>query len=59
MNKAMKSTGLLCNLQLVLTRTALLTIYKSFTRTYLDYGGVIYDQLSNKTSEKLNIVITS
>ena len=55
----MKSTGLLCNLQLVLTRTALLTIYKSFTRTYLDYGGVIYDQLSNKTSEKLNIVITS
>ena len=28
---------------------ALLTIYKSFVRPHLDYGGIIYDQPNNES----------
>ena len=44
MNKAMKAIGILRKLQSILARLSLLTIYKSFIRPHLDYGGVIYDQ---------------
>ena len=47
MKKAMKRIGLLRKLQSILLRTSLLTIYKSFTRSHLDYGDVVYDQPSN------------
>ena len=36
-------------LQDILLRQALLTIYKSFVRPHLDYGGIIYDQPKNKS----------
>ena len=43
----MKGIGLLRKLQSILTRTSLLTIYKSFIRPHLDYGDVVYDQPSS------------
>ena len=36
-------------LQNTLPRQALLTIYKSFVRPHLDYGGIIYDQSYNSS----------
>ena len=45
--KVMKEIGLFRKLQPVLPRTSLLTIYKSFIRPHMDYGDVVYDQLSN------------
>ena len=53
----MKGISLLRKLQSILPRTSLLTIYKSFTRPHLDYGGVVYDQPSNDAfSSKLEAV---
>ena len=53
----MKGIGLLRKLQSILTRTSLLTIYKSFIRPHLDYGDVVYDQPSNDAfSNKLETV---
>ena len=45
----MKGMGLLCKPQNFLPCSILLTIYKSFIRLHLDYGDVMYDQLSNTT----------
>ena len=45
----MKGIGLLQKLQPVLPQISLLTIYKSFKRTYLDYNGTVFDWLSNDT----------
>ena len=42
--KVYKITGLLRKFHNTLTRLPLLTVYKSFIRTHLDYGDVIYDQ---------------
>ena len=42
--KAMKGIGLLRKLQVILTRTSLLTIYKLSIRPHLDYSDVVYDQ---------------
>ena len=39
-----KSIGLLCKFQSVLPRSSLLTIYKTFIRSHLDYADVGYDQ---------------
>ena len=39
-----KTIELLCKLVLVLPRSSLLIIYKSFVRLHLDYGGIIYDK---------------
>ena len=39
--------GLLHNLQNLLPRTALITIFKAFIRPYLDYGDILYDQAYN------------
>ena len=47
LNKVNKTVGPLCKLHNTLQRPALLTIYKSFIRPHLDYGGIIYDQAYN------------
>ena len=53
----MKGIGLLRKLRSILTRTSLLTIYKSFIRPHLDYGDIVYDQPSNDAfSNKLETV---
>ena len=53
----MKGIGLLRKLWSILTRTSLLTIYKSFIRPHLDYGDIVYDQPSNDAfSNKLETV---
>ena len=39
-----KTIGLLCKLQKNLLRPPLITIYKSFIRSHLDYGHIIYDE---------------
>ena len=39
--------GLLQKLQSILPRTSLLTIWKLFIRPHLDYGDVVYDQISD------------
>ena len=57
--KSMKGIGLLRKLQPVLPRTSLLTIYKSFIITHLDYGDVAYDQPSiDAFSNKLKTIQT-
>ena len=43
-SKVNKAIGLLRKLYNSLPRLPLLTIYKSFIRPQLDYGGAIYDQ---------------
>ena len=47
LSKVNKTKGLLRKLHNTLPRLPLITIYKSFIRTYLDYGDVIYDQAYN------------
>ena len=47
LNKVSKTIGLLRKLQNILPRPPLITIYKSFTRSHLDYGDIIYDQAYN------------
>ena len=46
-NKVSKTIGLLPKLQRILPRPPLITIYKSFIRSHLDYGDIIYDQVYN------------
>ena len=46
-NKVNKTIGLLHKLQNALTRTLLITNFKSFTWPQLDYGGKIYDGAYN------------
>ena len=46
-NKINITIGLLCKLQDTLPRTWLITIFKPFIRSHLDYGGMIYDQVYN------------
>ena len=48
-NKINKSIGLLHKLQLILPRSSLVTTYKSFIRSHLDYGDIIFDQAFNKS----------
>ena len=43
LKKVHKTVSLLCKFQNILPRSALLTIYKCFVRTHLDYGDIIYD----------------
>ena len=47
-----KSTGLLRKLQKYLPRQSLVTTYKSFIRSHLDYGDVMFDQAYNKSFHK-------
>ena len=45
--KATKGVNVVRKMNLLLARSSLLTIYKSFVRPHLDYGDVIYDQPNN------------
>ena len=45
--KTNKAIALLRKFQNILLRPVLHTIYKSFVRTHLDYGDIIYDQHFN------------
>ena len=45
--KINKTIGLIRNLQNLLPRTALITLYKAFVSPHLDYGDIIYDQAHN------------
>ena len=57
LNKVNQTIGLLYELQNILPRGPLLTIYKSFIRPHLDYGNVIYDQhYNNSFHQKLQSV---
>ena len=57
LNKVNKTIGPLRNLQNILPRGPLLTIYKSFVRPHLDYGDVIYDQhYNNSFHQKLKSI---
>ena len=42
--KISKTIGFLRRLQNLLSRAALITIYKAFMRSHLDYGDILYDQ---------------
>ena len=42
--KVNKITGLSRKLQQVLPRSSLVTIYESFVRPHLEYGGIIFDR---------------
>ena len=44
-----KTVALLRKFQNILPRSALLTIYKCFVSTHLDYGDIIYDQAFNSS----------
>ena len=46
-DKASKGIGVLRKLRFYIPRSSLLTIYKSFIRSHLDYADVIYDQPYN------------
>ena len=57
LNKVNKTIGLLRKPHNILTRSALLTIYKRFIRPNLDYGDIIYDQAYNASfPEKLELL---
>ena len=45
-SKINRTIGLLCKLQCLIPRSALLTIYKTFVRLHLDYGDIIYEKAS-------------
>ena len=47
LSKVNKTIGLLRNLQALLQRQSLFTVYKALIRPYLDYGDSIYDQTYN------------
>ena len=55
--KATKGVNVIRKMNLLLPRSSLLTIYKSFVRPRLDYGDVIYDQPNNsRLSDKIESV---
>ena len=55
--KATKGVNLIRKMNLLLPRSSLLTIYKSFVRPHLDYDGRIYDQPNNsRLSGKIETV---
>ena len=49
LNKVNKTIGVLRKFQLILPRHSLITIYKTFIRSHLDYGDVIYDRVISST----------
>ena len=56
-NKCNRIIGLLKRLSLMLSRNQLLTIYKTFVTSHLDYADIIYDKLFNDSfKEKLEKV---
>ena len=56
-NKYNRIIGLMKRLSLMLSRNQLLTIYKTFVRSHLDYADIIYDKPFNDSfKEKLEKV---
>ena len=52
--------GNLRNFQQILQRSSLLTTYKTFIRSRLDYADIIYEQAYNSTShDKLESVLNN
>ena len=51
-NKCSKVIGLMKRLSLKLSRKQLLTIYKTFVRSHLDYADIIYDKPFNNSIKK-------
>ena len=49
LKKISKTVGLFRKFQSILPRTSLITIYKLFARSHLDYGDTIYDQTFNES----------
>ena len=47
--KVNKTIGLLRKLQNWLPRTTLVTFYRAFVRTHLDYADILYDQAFNSS----------
>ena len=45
--KINKTVDLICKLQNLLSRSALITLHKVFVCTNLDYGNILYDQAHN------------
>ena len=57
LKKVNKTVTLLRKFQNILPRPALLTIYKCFVGTHLNYGDISYDQaLNNSFHQKLKIM---
>ena len=54
--KINKTVGLLGTFQPILSISSLLTIYKAFIRSQLDFADVIYDQSYNSFHEKLESI---
>ena len=54
--KISKTIGLLRNLRNFLPRAALITIYKAFIRSHLDYGDILYDQAHMSFHQKLESI---
>ena len=56
LNKANETVASLRKFQNINPRSALLTIFKYYVRTYLDYGDAVYDQALNNYfyKKKLN-----
>ena len=48
-SKANRGIGVIQKLRHILPRHSLITIYKSFVRSHLDYGDIIYDQPNNES----------
>ena len=48
-SKANKGIGIIRKLHSFLPRSALITLYKSFVRSHLDYGDILYDQPTNES----------
>ena len=44
-----KNVSLLPKFQGIIPRTSLITVYKQFSRSHLDYGDIIYDQIFNES----------
>ena len=59
-NKCNRIVGLMKRLSLILSRNQLLTFYKTFVRSHLDYADIIYDKPFNDSfKEKLEKVQSS
>ena len=52
-----KTVTLLRKFQNILPRPALLTLYKYFVRTHLDYGDITYDQAAILFTKNLILII--
>ena len=57
LKKISETVSLLQKFQGILSRTSLIAIYKLFTRTHLDYAGIIYmiRHLKNPSIKGLNL----